>query len=869
MSTNRQDNLSSDSPPFWAESLLEVFSKPREASKRPGVEHALERLEWPRLCEALSQRCATEAAQLLALRHVFLDEVSWLQRRLAEVGEMANLIAQGYRPPIAPVAAIDADLERALRGGAISLESLKAIGDALQAMHALRRALAKQVELAPMAWQWAQTIAPLEPLDARINNIFGPDGQLADHASPELGMLRKRVRRLHEGLRKEIEERAHHKDTEDLLQDAYFTIREGRYVLPVKTQMRTRIRGIVHATSSSGQTVFVEPQDLVAMNNHLRMADFDVIAEEKRIVASLSTEVAKHAPAIAANLRRYVYLDLLRASAELSLDLKATPAAITKARIDLRLARHPLLVLKHLGDENAETSVVPNTITIEPETSTLVVSGSNAGGKTVTLKTVGLCALMARAGLPVSAASGSECPLFEAVYTSIGDEQSLADDTSTFSAQIKDLSEFVEDLDGTSLVLLDEPFAGTDPDHAAALGIALLEHMHERGARGVVTTHLDRTKVYAMEHDWLANASVSFDVEHMRPTFKLRLGTPGGSSALRIATAMGLSESIVERAKELRLQDATGDLEQVLNGLEAERRALEASRREQEAEADRARDLQERLEESLRRARNAQLDALGDEARAFREELRDARERLAAHVHRMQLGETAADALQAEEMRTIREELESVDSTLSEAERAVDDEAHPRHKVPDEALVPGLTVWSRTYKREAEVLGVDGRGRVELRIGLMATMVKADDLRMVEVAPRPKTLAEEKSRGTEAAPRNVHRGGATTSSKRHPRPVEVAPQLDSENRPMIPQTPGNTCDLRGMRGDEAVERVEFFLDEALRGQQPTVHIIHGHGTGILKRLVREYLATSVYIDGFRPGERTEGGDGVTVAWLRD
>lgn len=840
------------------------------------LQAAARRLDWPTVCDAIADFCATEQAATLARRHPLLEDADLAVRRMCEVNEIATLTREGDRPPLEAIPDVRGAVLIARRGGVLRSRTLMLVGRAVATSNAVRRFFQTRREDAPLCWQQAEPMVPLTELERALEGVFEPDGELRDDASPELGALRQRVRRLHESLRRDIERRVHERDVEPHLQDAYYTMREGRYVLPVRVQARGRIEGIVHATSSSGQTVFVEPSDFVELNNRLRMADFDVRDEEERILRRLSEAVARHGEGLGDNLRKLFYFDLLRAGADLAMALDATVPEVVERGVRLRQARHPILVLRQreaaleAAAEDGpppEDGVVPNDIVLEPEARILVVSGANAGGKTVTLKTLGLCALLLRAGLPVPAAPASSMPLFGTIFTDIGDEQSIARDTSTFSAHVLNLKRFLPHIDAQSLVLLDEPFSGTDPAHAAALAIALLEHLEGAGASAVVTTHLDRVKAYALDQSWLANASVDFDVDRMRPTYRLHLGIPGGSSALRIARRLGLDEALVERASELRSADPTGDLEQVIARLERARQALEeqqaaAARAEREAAHE-----AERLRQQTEKVRNHEVRVLGEEAAKLQRALHAAREqvsRIESELKEEAQAQRRSRRSRHEAARKARDELRQAEQAARDADRLVRESREPqRARVSLESLAVGDEVYSRSYQNRGRVVAFEKRG-VTLQIGAFQVTVGADDLYAVQ--HQPVQGGRRALGGVPAAPVVVSASSAARGGEGGGGGVSI--NGESVVRATVPQVPENTCDLRGLRSDEAVERVELFLDSVLRRDLPNAFLIHGHGTGVLKRAVREHLQHSRYVTAQRPGDRHEGGDGVTVVYLR-
>ena len=816
------------------------------------------RLDWPSICAALADRCTSEGTKQLALELPLFGDKALIQHRQQEIWELAELIEAGDAPPSIAIDDIRDALRRASKQALLTPEALTAVAALAVAANTLHAYFRRRQEDIPELWKTVSHLRQLGELEQRLTGIFDADGQLADDASPNLGRLRTLKRRLHEQARGEIEQRLKAIELEVHLQDDFYTQREGRYVLPIKVGARGRVKGIVHATSASGQTVFVEPEDLVPLNNQLRMAEIDVQDEERRILERLSNMVAEHQEALEINFALVRYLDLSLAGARLSHDLGASIPELGGEEISLYEARHPVLVLRYQA-QGSKNEVVSNRIELGGAQPTLVISGANAGGKTVNLKTIGLFALMIRAGLPISAHHGSRFPIFTQVVTDIGDEQSIADDTSTFSSHILNLVRFFPAVKEGSLVLLDEPFAGTDPDHAAALSIALLEELHQAKAMAVITTHLDRVKAFALEQDWLANASVGFDLEALKPTFKLHLGSPGGSSALRIAARLGLPDAIIERARILRQGDPNADLEQVLQNLEAERARIAMARQRWERAQTQLAKRKEALEQEIEKVRKGEFDLLSKKVREAERKLRAALDALDVQHQAIKAEEGQKNK---EELRKQRKALRQEEANLREARRTITEESKPDLvDLLAKDLKPGMTVWSKTYQRSCQIVDITPKGGVTLQLGILQMTVDASDLAH-EVKRPPQAKGKKK--------RDKKKGQGERRPRKEIQALEPDPVATAapSQRPLVPQSPQNTVDLRGMRVDEATERLDLFLDDATRRDQATVYVIHGHGTGVLKREMRRFLNQSNYVEAFRPGERREGGDGVTLAWLR-
>jgi DNA mismatch repair protein MutS2 len=832
----------------------------------------LEHLDWSGISAAVQGRCKADESARRAGRLPLLRRRDWVVRRLHEVQQLAKLLQSGDALPLGGLPDPRPGLDRAAVDATLSVDELSRVGRLAKMGDELRAFLRSRSVDAPLLWDHGMAIAPMSDINRALHGIFMATGELSDAASPELARLRQQLRRLHDQVRSEIERHVKSKEFEPHLQDDYYTLREGRYVLPVKIGSRHRIDGIVHATSASGQTVFVEPSAMMALNNEVRLAEFAVEMEIQRILQRLSALVMAHVPALRANFQRVIYLDVLQACADLSCSLMGALPILSEREVRLLAARHPLLQLRF---SDSERKLIHNDVVFGQPDSTLVISGSNAGGKTVTLKTVGLCALMVRAGLLPPVEEDSQIPIFDCVYTDIGDEQSIQQDTSTFSAHVLGLKSFLTQVDGRALVLLDEPFAGTDPTHATALTIALLEFLREQGAPlSMVTTHLEKVKAFAIENPWLGSASVGFDLDNLRPTFRLHLGLPGGSCALQIAQRLALPKSLLSRAAHMLEADPHMSIENILRELEAERTRMidkQAALDAAHADVDK---LQRRLEREVERARKQQLDALDEETKTMRRDLRRARHMIAQQIKSLQEASApiaAPDdpkspaALDAERLRQASEALKDLDPVSGKLDDRLRDLRSPtttrKHLAVDQVRV-GDTVWSKQYQRDGQIAEIDPRkGRATLQLGRFKVTVDASDLfaTQAEATADLNHTARRKQRLLAAIPDPDALPALSAGL--------TAPLDDTSKRPLLPQTSENTCDLRGLTVEESLDRMEMFLDWAYRRELGAVYIIHGHGTGTLKRAVRQFAPQSPYVQAQRPGERGEGGDGVTVMWL--
>lgn len=797
----------------------------------------LKDLEWDRLKEHIARRAAGEPVAARCRELPFLS-AEQIPLHLMLVREFARCFDDGDPPPSLPVADVDMWLGHIAGEGVVPPQGLTEIASNLKLYVALARFLDNRRDVCP---ENARAVIPgddsvnafgLARLAAEIESAFEPDGSIRDTASPALGSLRRKVLSLREHLVETLDRIALRE--EDILRERTYTLRNERFVLPVRADAHRRLPGIVHGASGSGATIFVEPEYTIELGNELMLAREAVIREEKRILKELCNAVRDQISEIRRAQKALLAGAVRVACGRLSHDLTAEiPQPNAPGHVSLVRVRHPLLVLDGV-------KVVPINIEGKPGMS-LVVSGPNAGGKTVSLKTVGLCSLMLAAGLPIPATADSRMGVFDAVLSDIGDEQSLERSLSTFSGHMANISSILETAGPNTLVLLDELAAGTDPAEGAALAEAILAALNQKGATNFATTHFDALKAEASSRGDFLNAAVGFDTLRMVPTFELRIGTPGSSSALSVAARYGIGTEILEHAKRL-LPEGVRELALVVERLERER--TEAAR-EREALAEQRRKF-ERAEESLRRElavlKQKQTKFVDEETQKLWEAIRKARE----EVRRAELS-----LKRRKEARTISAARETVEETVSKLKigGALDSRSEddlPGRKTRIEELRPGARVFVVPFGKSGVVDSLDKADELFVRIGPLKTRVGAGDLRLLEAASKP-----------------------SASKGRPVRHLPTPAESGSEQTSLALQTGDNTIDLRGMRADEAQDAVDKFLDRALSNSIANVFIIHGHGTGALRSAVREYLSSSGYVSKFRSALPEEGGDGVTIAWLEN
>jgi DNA mismatch repair protein MutS2 len=776
-------------------------------------------LEFPLIRERLAAAAGFGPGRRLAAALAPSADRVIVEIGLDETSQTRELLAEKPQAGIGGAQDIGPAVERAARGGRLDAAQFAAIAATLEAGSRLREALAG--DRRPLLNALARDLHGLPALRSTLERSFDPIGELLDTASPRLGGLRRATRLAYERLRSRLEQLVHSTDVGAALQDPIITLRNGRYVVPVRADARSRVKGIVHDASGSGQTLFVEPLVAVELGNAWREAQVATQQEIERILDELSALVGSQAGPLGELLGALARFDLWSAKARLAEEMDATRAEVgVRPEIVLLGARHPGLTGR----------VVPIDVELGTDFRALLVTGPNTGGKTVTLRTLGLLALMHQAGLHVPADPGSRLPVLRDVFADIGDEQSVAQSLSTFSGHLRSIVRITKAAGPNTLVLLDELGAGTDPTEGSALAQALLDHFLRAGALVAATTHYAELKVYAHTTPEVRNASVEFDLETLSPTYRLRIGLPGGSQAFAIAERLGLPLAIVDDARG-RLTEGQQAFEETLASIrEADTAARTALDRARAAEL-KAKEAQRIADDERRHARRDR-DAAVAVARADAERLvDDLRAEIRGAQRRMERETVTAPALDA-----VMERAEEHLARLPEPAPA------PVAAAPAELVDwrVGERARSRTRGWEGRVVALERGGRrATLEVGGMRVTVGVEDLvpAMLDAAPGGPGRA---GRAEEAA--------SGISALRLDRARTIASSLD----------------VRGARVDEALEIVGRYLEDCALAGLPKATIIHGHGTGALRDAVRAATATHPLVGTSRPGERGEGGDGATV-----
>jgi len=802
------------------------------------TQKTLERLEWPRILERVRGyartplgKAALEAGEPADTAAAWFEgSLAGVRERLAETAEARAILAEGGAVPLGGVADLEEALRRARKGGVLAPRALREICVALAALRDTARFLVQKAARAPRLADRATTFSDHSALERAIETCIEASGEMRDEASAALGSARRESRRLASEIQHRLERLLGDAETTSHLSDRYFTVRNDRYVLPVRADARARVPGIVHDASGSGTTLFVEPEALVELNNRHKQAELAIEREVIRVLRDLSEQTAQAADAIEAELALLAEIDLAFARAALAEELQATEPEVGDAGIvRLTQLRHP---------EIPTARSVPNDVQLGESFHVLVVSGPNAGGKTVVMKAVALAALFVRAGLHVPADAGARVDLFDAILADIGDEQSIGEDLSTFSAHMANLARIVNAASPRSLVILDEVGAGTDPGEGAALAQAALEALANTGARVIATTHYGLLKEMADVDPRFANASVEFDSETLAPTYRLHMGLAGTSSACAVAARMGVRRDVVERAQRL-LDREDRQLDRMLSELAASRAALESEQRE----ATRLREQTELVRAEYGRKLTALQERRDTLYRAMRKDMdrafRDAHGQIAAVIRELQRGGTARDAARARQrLQQLEERARNTEREAglsSETEAAIDPVDWHRARPGDPVRIAG---GGRGVLRALP----DRRGRVVIGIGSARITVPLERVGRVS----EETDSAESSRGHPAAVAFVEaeRGAAGED-----------------------ETESGRCDLRGLRVDEAMDRLVYALDRAARARCHRLVVIHGVGTGALRQAVRQHCAESAYVTRVEDAPPEQGGDGVSVILL--
>jgi DNA mismatch repair protein MutS2 len=780
---------------------------------------SLEMLEFPKIKEILANHTSFSASRQLALNLQPSSNPATISQLLSQSAEARHLLT--LEPDFSVRGAFDVreSVQLAARSKVLEPRLLLEIQTTLAAARYVRNSLKKVSKESPSLWDIADHIVELPALESEIGRCITPTGEIMDSASAKLGELRRGLKATRQQLLDRLEAIMRSPRGRRFIQEAFIAEREGRYVIPVKSESRKEIRGIVHDISNTGATVFVEPWTTVEIGNELRELTIEETREVERILLELSTEVGAHEAEISQDVELLAEIDLILAKARYAGRVKAAePVIATDGMLRLVNARHPLLKGK----------AVPLSVEIGQDYSILVITGPNTGGKTVALKTIGLLTLMAQAGMPIPASEESSIPVFDGVFSDIGDEQSIEQTLSTFSSHMGNIVRIIGASTEKSLVLLDELGTSTDPNEGAALARAILLHFLSRKTMAVATTHYSDLKIFAHTTPGLRNASLDFDPVTLAPTYHLTMGIPGGSNALAIASQLGLPPEIISKARDMLSQDTQG-IETLLRDMMGEKQRMESLRSALEKETNEAEKLRGRLEHELKESKQREQGML-----------REAKERLAEQADDLQrqIRDTASELKKTKSQESIEEAkkaLASVREQLKSEKWKVEPVRSDETEETVEAgkIAVGDRVWLRDMELWGNVLSLpDSEGQFEVQVGQTRLRLNMDNVEKV-MPPSGKEL----------------------------------PLAQAVKKDLSPKPRSYELDLRGKRAEEVGPELDGYLNDVSVANFSQVRIIHGFGTGVVRQIVRDILASHPLVKSFRPGGKGEGGDGVTVVEL--
>ncbi len=786
-------------------------------------------LELDKVLELLAAHTSCEDARLAALSLEPQTDFASAQALMNQTRDAHTLLARFGGPAFGGLINVNNALFRADAGSTLSLRELLNVAAVLHVIRTIVNWRSTNEGVQTVLDVYFNALVPNKFLEDSITTAIISEDEIADNASPTLADIRRKIKAQESKVRDQLGKYTHNSNYSKYLQDNIITMRNGRYVIPVKNEYRSEVAGLVHDTSSSGATIFIEPMPIVEANNQIKLLKNKEEDEIDRILAELSANVGSFANSIKSSYECAVELNLIFAKAQLAYAMRASvPKMNNEGIIELKRARHPLI------DRN---KVVPVDIRLGSDFDTIVITGPNTGGKTVSIKTIGLMSLMAMCGLMLPVDDGSRISVFDRVLADIGDEQSIEQSLSTFSSHMTKIVKILEEADDKSLVLIDELGAGTDPVEGAALAVSILEQLRNQGAKIAATTHYAELKSYALQTYGVINGSCEFDVQSLKPTYRLLIGVPGRSNAFAISKRLGISDDIIEHAQELvsseniRFEDVVDRLEQSRAKMEREQDEARRIREQANRELEKA----QKLKEDIQTLRQKELeDAKGQAMRITEQAKREAYQLLndLDMLKKQQAKERDAAEMARRARAVIKKDLNAIDSA---ADPIVSFDADEDYTLP-RPLKIGDTVIIADIGNEATVVTLkDKKGLVTVQMGTMKTRVKEDNLRLIE-----KKKSAEKKR------------------------TAVTGKMESRMN-MAAKT---SVDLRGMNVEEGIMELDRYIDHALRMGINEFTVIHGKGTGVLRSAVREYLKKSKYVKTSRLGTFGEGEDGVSIVTLK-
>ncbi len=793
------------------------------AAKKVMNQKALSSLEYPKIIERLTEKASSPMGKELCRKLQPSTDINKIRLMQTQTKDALTRLFQKGSVSFGSVKDIRGSLNRLEIGsslGIMEILSVCALLENTSRVKAYSRGARSDLPSDSLDSMFEQ-LAPLTPLSSEIRRCILSEDEISDDASPALRQVRRNMKvtndRIHTQLSGLVNGNAR-----TYLQDSVITMRNGRYCIPVKAEYKGQVPGMIHDQSSTGSTLFIEPMAVVKLNNDMRELELQEQKEIEIILAGLSEQIAEEREAIALNLELMVQLDFIFARAGLAMDMNGSePVFNEEGRVLLKKARHPLIPKK---------KVVPIDIRLGDDFDLLIITGPNTGGKTVSLKTVGLLTLMGQAGLHIPALDRSELALFHEIYADIGDEQSIEQSLSTFSSHMTNIVSFLEKADSRSLVLFDELGAGTDPTEGAALAISILSYLHDKGIRTMATTHYSELKVYALSTPGVENACCEFSVETLRPTYRLLIGIPGKSNAFAISSKLGLSDQIIERAKE-QISEQDESFEDVLSSLEENRVTIENERLEIARYKEEIKTLKAQLEsrqEKLDAQRDRILRQANEEAHKVLEEAKEYADQTMKLFHKFQKNNVDTSAVERERQE-LRKRMNKAEKNMSDRQET----KKPKKLLTAKDIRPGDSVKVLSMNLKGTVGSrPDSKGFLFVQMGIIRSKVHLSDLELVD------------------------------------EPVITTPSLQKTGAGKIRMSKSASVsteiNLLGRTVDEAIAELDKYLDDAYIAHLKSVRIVHGKGTGALRKGIHDYLRRQKHVSSFRLGEFGEGDAGVTI-----
>ncbi len=786
-------------------------------------------LEFDKVLEKLAEYCGCPDAKEEAMQLKPETNLHLAQVLLNQTVDAHMLLARFGGPSFGGLKNVNNALSRAAAGSVLNTRELLDIGEVLRVIRSLTQWRASNSGVECSIDSLFNALMPNKFLESAIFNAIIAEDEISDNASPTLADIRRKIKIQESNIREKLDKLTRSSSFSKFLQENIVTQRNGRYVVPVKAEHRGEVPGLVHDTSSSGATVFVEPMAVVEANNEIRVLHSKEKEEIDRILAELSAQAGDFGDSIKNSYKCAVELNLIFAKAQYAYSIKGSPALLNDSgKIHLRGARHPLI---------DQSKVVPVDIMLGGDFDTLVITGPNTGGKTVSIKTIGLLTMMSMCGLMIPANDRSEISVFDEILADIGDEQSIEQSLSTFSAHMTNIIDILNVANEKSLVLIDELGAGTDPVEGAALAMAILEQLHIQGAKIAATTHYAELKAYALETKGVENGCCEFDIKTLRPTYRLLIGVPGKSNALAISSRLGLKPEVIERANEL-VSSENKEFENVVDRLEETRKKMEEEYESAKSASDTIRIEREKLEKEKKEIallRDREMEKARGQALRVAEQAKREAYALLQELDKLKKEQAAAkDAaeLARRAKAAVKKGIGAIDSAADPIMEADNDEDYvlPRH------VIKGDNVVIRDLGKSAKVISpADKSGNVEVLAGSIITRVKEANLKLIE-KEEPKKKAE--------------------------------PAVKFKGESRLNMTPETRLDLRGMTVDDCLIELDRFIDHSLRTGLAEFTVVHGKGTGALRNAVTKYLKSSPYVKSSRLGVYGEGEDGVTIVFLK-